>query len=213
MTKVKEILLVGGGGHCRSCIDVIESLPEYKIVGIIDAAKKLGQQVFSYTVIGTDADLTSLREKYDYAFLTLGQIHNNELRQKLFAKLLKLNFVLPSIVSQSAYVSKHAELGVGTIVMHKAIVNAGARIGDNVIVNTRALIEHDSTVGNHCHIATSATVNGDVNIQDNVFVGSNACIVQGVKLASHLVIGANATVTKDLKKSGTYVGSPCKRIS
>ena len=31
-----KILLVGGGGYCRSVIDVIEQESRYKIVGIID---------------------------------------------------------------------------------------------------------------------------------------------------------------------------------
>ena len=37
--KQKEILLLGGGGHCRSVIDVIESDKKYYISGIIDLKK------------------------------------------------------------------------------------------------------------------------------------------------------------------------------
>ncbi len=33
---MKEIILVGGGGHCKSVIDVIEQEAKYKIAGIID---------------------------------------------------------------------------------------------------------------------------------------------------------------------------------
>ena len=31
-----EIILVGGGGHCKSCIDVIEAEGRFIIKGIID---------------------------------------------------------------------------------------------------------------------------------------------------------------------------------
>ena len=31
-----EILLVGGGGHCKSVIDVIEQEDNYTLVGIVD---------------------------------------------------------------------------------------------------------------------------------------------------------------------------------
>lgn len=35
----RNILLVGGGGHCHSCIDVIEQCCELiKIVGVVDEA-------------------------------------------------------------------------------------------------------------------------------------------------------------------------------
>jgi len=30
-----ELILVGGGGHCKSCIDVIERQGKYRIAGII----------------------------------------------------------------------------------------------------------------------------------------------------------------------------------
>ena len=32
----KSIVLIGGGGHCKACIDVIEVEGKYNIIGIID---------------------------------------------------------------------------------------------------------------------------------------------------------------------------------
>jgi hypothetical protein len=32
---LKLILLLGGGGHCRACVDVIEAEAKYQIVGIV----------------------------------------------------------------------------------------------------------------------------------------------------------------------------------
>ena len=37
---MKKIILIGGGGHCKSCIDVIENGNQYKIVGVNDKKKK-----------------------------------------------------------------------------------------------------------------------------------------------------------------------------
>jgi len=33
---MKPIILIGGGGHCLSCIDVIEQTGLYQIIGILD---------------------------------------------------------------------------------------------------------------------------------------------------------------------------------
>ena len=33
---MKNIVLIGGGGHCKSCIDVIEMEKKYKILGLVD---------------------------------------------------------------------------------------------------------------------------------------------------------------------------------
>ena len=33
---VSKLILIGGGGHCHACIDVIESTQKFQIIGIID---------------------------------------------------------------------------------------------------------------------------------------------------------------------------------
>ncbi len=40
----ENIILVGGGGHCKSCIDVIEQENSFSIVGIVDISEKLGKK-------------------------------------------------------------------------------------------------------------------------------------------------------------------------
>ncbi|HQB08035.1 MAG TPA: acetyltransferase, partial [Rectinema sp.] len=39
---MKDIILIGGGGHCRSVIDVIELGNEFRIIGIIDKEENIG---------------------------------------------------------------------------------------------------------------------------------------------------------------------------
>jgi len=36
----KKIILVGAGGHCASCVDVIEKENKYQIYGLEDKKKK-----------------------------------------------------------------------------------------------------------------------------------------------------------------------------
>ena len=45
MNKKEEIILIGGGGHCKSCIDIIEQEGIYSIKGIIDLPEKKGQKI------------------------------------------------------------------------------------------------------------------------------------------------------------------------
>ena len=61
----QNIILIGGGGHCKSCIDVIEEEGKYKIVGILDKPDKLNEEVLSYKIIGNDDDIKSLAKKYN----------------------------------------------------------------------------------------------------------------------------------------------------
>jgi len=191
---MKKILLIGGGGHCKSCIDVIEQQGVYEIAGIIDKSSELGKKILDYTVIGTDDDLPSLRNEFDYAFVTVGQIRTADLKIKLYSLLKKLDFNIPFIVSPLAYVSKHAKISQGTIVMHHALVNAGSIVGEDCIINTKALIEHDAIIGNHCHISTGAIINGGIVVSNECFIGSLATTKQYVEIAEKSFIKAGSVV-------------------
>lgn len=168
-----SIILIGSGGHCKSCIDIIEQENKYSIAGIIDKNRST-KSVLGYSILGNDADLIELKTSYDYALITIGQIESPDIRIQLFNHLKLLGFKLPTITSSRAYISKHAQLGEGTIVMHDAFINASAVIGNNCIINTKALIEHDVVIEDNCHISTGAIINGGTILKNGTFIGSNA---------------------------------------
>ena len=51
-----------------------------------------------------------------------------------------------------------------------------------------------STVGNMC------------------LIGAGAIVVDKISICDNAIIGAGSVVIQDIKDSGTYVGSPAKRI-
>ena len=199
---MKEIVLVGGGGHCRSCIDLIEEQGQYRIAGIVDRPEKQGTAVMGYAVIGDDNDLPDLVSQYPCFLVTVGQIRSPEPRKSLFQRLRKLGAKLPPIVSPRAHVSRHARLGDGTVVMPFALVGPQAVVGENCIINTRALVEHDVVIGDHCHLATGALVNGGVTVGDVVFIGSGAVVRETVAIGSKTVIGCGVTVRHAIENEG-----------
>ena len=174
-----ELILIGAGGHAHACIDVIEQHGGYQIAGLIGMPDEMYDHHLGYAVIGTDGDLPELAKTIPYALITVGQIKTPAQRIRLYQQVVALGFQLPIIIAPSAYVSRHASIGAGTIVMHDAIVNTGACLGKNCIINTRALIEHDATVADHCHISTGAIINGDTVIGSGSFVGSGSIIKEG----------------------------------
>ena len=187
---MKNIILIGGGGHCKSVIDVIEQEKKYKISGIVDKEEFLGTKILGHKVIGNDLDLECLVKKFKYALITVGHIKSANLRIKLFKLAKKAGFILPSIISPNSYVSKHSKIGEGTVVMHHAIINANTFIGDNCIVNSKALIEHDCSILNHCHISTNTTINGGVEIGSECFIGSNVTTKENIKIKKNKFIKA-----------------------
>jgi sugar O-acyltransferase (sialic acid O-acetyltransferase NeuD family) len=208
----EEIILIGGGGHCKSCIDVIEKENKFRIAGIVDVKDRIFQKVLSYEIIACDEDLKKLTKKYKNFFLTIGQINNVEKRREKFTFLKSLDVKFPVIISPLAYTSKYSFVDEGTIIMHKAFVNANVKIGKNCIINTNAIIEHDSQIGDNCHISTASVVNGECNIGDGTFIGSNSVIFNNVNIIENTIIGAGSVVVRSIDESGVYVGNPAKKI-
>jgi sugar O-acyltransferase (sialic acid O-acetyltransferase NeuD family) len=191
---VKNIILIGGGGHCRSVIDVIEQERQFEIAGIVDKPELFESNIQGYSVIGNDSDLDSLAKKYQYALITLGQIKSPLVRIKLFNKAIQAGFIMPNIISPNSYVSKYSTIGKGTIVMHNAMINANVTIGDNCIINSKALIEHDCLISEHCHISTNTTINGDVIVKPRCFIGSGAIIKESALIGENSFIKAGSLV-------------------
>jgi len=213
MENKPGIILIGGGGHCKAVIDVIESEGKFEIAGIIDKPEKIGQRLLNYSYIGCDEDIKNLSLKYSIFFITVGQIKSNYVRVKLYNQLKEMGLILPVILSPRAYISKYSKIGESTVIMHHAIINSDTIIGKNCIVNSCSLIEHDVIVGDHSHISTAVTINGGCTIGNRVFIGSSSVISNNVDIANDTIIGAGSVVMKSLPEKGTYLGNPIKRIN
>lgn len=186
----EKIILIGGGGHCHSVIDVIEQINKYEIIGIVDTKENIGKKVLNYEVIACDDDLEIIFETCKNAIITVGQIASNKIRVKIYNKLKQIGFNLPVIISPFAYVSKHSIIEEGTVIMHHALINANVKIGKNCIINTKALIEHDCIVEDNCHISTASTINGGVIVKENSFFGSNSTSKQGIEIDGFIKAGS-----------------------
>jgi len=181
---MNDLYLIGGGGHCKSCIEVIEEAGDFKIKGIFDLPEKVGEKILGYEIIGSDKELEEYKSKDNYFLITLGQIKSSALREKYFN--MDLHFA--TVISPRAHVSKYAKVGKGSIVMHDAFINAGAEVGSNCIINTKSLIEHDVKIGDHCHISTAAIVNGDCIVEDRCFIGSNSVLKNNITVPKNTIV-------------------------
>lgn len=203
----RPLILIGGGGHCKSVIEVAESAG-YEIKGILDMPNEIGKDVLpGHKVIGTDDEIPQYVEECDF-IITVGFIKNPALRIKLYNKVKEAGGKLATIIASTAHVSKYAELGEGSVIMHYAFVNAGAKIGDNCIINTFVNIEHDAEVGNQCHISTGTMVNGECKIRENCFIGSQSVCANCIEIGSDIIVGAGSVISKSIRMKGIYAGYP-----
>ena len=195
---MKDLICIGGGGHCKSVIDVAESAG-FRIKGILDIPELVGTTVLGYPIIGTDDQIEEYINNSVF-IVTVGHIKDVTLRIKLHQKITGLGGTLATIIASTAHVSKYAQLGEGSVIMHKAIVNADAIIGRGCIINTFANIEHDAQVGDYCHVSTGAIVNGNCIVGSGTFLGSQSVMVNGIEIVDGCVIGAGTLIRKSIKE-------------
>ena len=202
----KKLILVGGGGHCKSVIDVAESAG-FQIQGILDVPENVGNKVLDYSIIGTDDQIPDFVN--DALFIvTVGHIKDAALRIKLHKKIVDAGGTLATIVASTAHVSKYAQIGEGSVIMHQAVVNADAIIGKGCIINTFANIEHDAKIGDYCHISTGAMINGNCVVGKETFFGSQSVMVNGIEITAGCVIGAGSLIRRNITQKGIYSGNP-----
>lgn len=202
----KPLVLVGGGGHCKSVIEAAESAG-YSILGVLDMPEEVGKIILSTKVIGTDDDIPAYVGKAEFV-ITVGFIKNPATRIKLYNRIKEAGGKFATIVASTAYVSKYAVIGEGTVVMHHAFVNAGVKVGRNVILNTFANIEHDAEIGDQCHISTGTMVNGDCKVGNNCFIGSQSVLANGITIGDDTIVGAGSLIRKSISEKGIYSGNP-----
>ncbi|UXX80606.1 acetyltransferase [Reichenbachiella carrageenanivorans] len=208
----KDIVLIGGGGHCHAVIDVIETTGLFNIVGILDKPELHETHVLGYKVIGNDSDIPKLIEKYQHFVITVGHIKNANTRIELYNKVKSVGGTFPTIISPLSHIGKGATIGDGTVIMHHALINANVKLGINNIINTKALIEHDTVINHHNHISTNTVINGNCIIKNATFIGSGTIVNQGIKIVSNAIVGAMSLVNRNIDTRGTYTGIPIKMI-
>jgi sugar O-acyltransferase (sialic acid O-acetyltransferase NeuD family) len=209
---MEELVIVGGGGHSKVVISIIQKLADYRILGYTDL--KDNGPVLGVQYLGSDVELALLaadRQKL-CSVLAVGQVGLGKTRHDLFRRLRALNLCFPPIISPDAIVSEHAHCGEGTIVMDGAVINAGASVGTGSIVNTNSTIEHDSILSDWVHVAPGATICGGVKIGEFSMIGAGATVIEGVEITAGCVIGAGATVVRNIMEPGVYVGCPVRQL-
>lgn len=191
---MEDLVLVGFGGHAKSVADCIEREGKYHIVGYTDIVDHKSQ----YNYLGDDEVLKTVFESgVKFAAIGIGYIGKGSIRNRLYALLKNIGFVLPVISDSSSIISNTADIGEGTFIGKGAIVNAEASVGKMAIINTKALIEHECVVGDFTHVAVGAVLCGQVKIGSNSFVGANATIIHCQGIPANSIVPAGVTVRKN----------------
>ncbi|MDD5067925.1 MAG: acetyltransferase [bacterium] len=214
---MKKIILIGGGEHCRVILSVFSRsrkklYPGFHIHGIIDRPENVGKKISGVKIIGTDKDLGKLRNKVDYALISIGATGNNTSRRKLYQHVKKIGYQFFILRSVNAIIDESTEIGEGSVIMPGVVINCGTCIGKNVIINTGAVIDHDCRIGDHVHIAPGVTLSGGVSVEADTHIGTGASVIQHVQIGKNCLIGAGSVVVNNVPANVVAYGNPCRQV-
>jgi sugar O-acyltransferase (sialic acid O-acetyltransferase NeuD family) len=209
LAKSDSIVIIGFGGHAKSCLDVAKSLGKRVpfLVGIPDCPREVG----GIRVFQPEEALSELRATgVDQVFVAVGE---NYIRQELFEFWTQNGFHMPALISPYAQVSSSAVITDGTVVMPNSFVGPSAQVDIGSIVNTSSVVEHDCKVGQFAHVAPNACLLGGVEIGERVLVGAGSVVLPKVVITNSVTVGAGSVVITNIENPGTYVGTPVRKVN
>jgi FlaA1/EpsC-like NDP-sugar epimerase len=84
---MENIALIGSSGHAKVIIDIVEKQGVYRIVGLIDTFRAVGEETLGYRVIGAEFDLPRLAQEHDLKGCVVA-IGDNNARSKVVSKIV-----------------------------------------------------------------------------------------------------------------------------
>lgn len=209
----ETVLIVGSSGHSKVIIDIFEKEDKYKILGLLDAYRNIGEETLGYKVVGKEENLPDLLSENPNCKLFIA-IGDNWIRQKVVNKIIDIipNIDFASTIHPSAQIGKNVRIGKGVAIMAGAIINSNTIIEDFIIINTKASIDHDSKMSKFSSLAPNVTTGGNVSIGEFSAISIGATIKHGISIGEHTVIGAGALLLKNCGDNLIMYGFPAKEI-
>jgi sugar O-acyltransferase (sialic acid O-acetyltransferase NeuD family) len=201
------VVMLGGGGHCRECLDIVELEGKFRVLGIVDSRARIGEELAGYPILGDNSRLdVFLANGLKYLVLAYGLAGEQAARGRHFRQLSAKGFDFPTLVHPGAAVNRRAKLGRGVQVMAGAMVGSGAVVGDAGIVNSNAVVSHDCHLADNVHVAPGALLAGRVEIGPDTVIGMGATVYLRVRVGSGVIVKNGANLFADVPDGLTVGG-------
>lgn len=213
---MKDIAIYGAGGFGREVACLInrinkENGVQWNLIGFFDDVHPAGDKNEYGTVLGNMSTLNSWEKPLSVAFGIGSPKAVSMLHSKIHNELIDF----PNLISpDTIFLDKaNVRMGNGNIICSRCLISCNTDIGNFNILNSYITVGHDCKIGDYNAVMPAARISGSVNIGNRNFIGVNAVILQYMSISDDTVIGASSVVLRNIKKQGTYVGNPAKKIT
>ena len=161
--KKKKLIIIGAGGHSKSCLEVVESSKEYKVVGFIDN-RKITNSFYKKFKIYKEGDLEKIFKIVKNVHIGIAHIKSPSLRIKLFNCKIGYNTIInsKSLIEHDSVIGNHCHIATGVI------INGNCTIGNNSFVGSGAIIFNNVSIGNNCIVGSGKIIKK--NLEDGAFI-------------------------------------------
>lgn len=202
---MKRLAILGASGHGKVVADTAEYYDWQ--VEFFDDAWPEQQRNGAWPVVGDTMALLVGLERFDGILVAIG---DNRIRRSKLLELQAAGARLITLIHPSASLSRHACLGIGSVVLAGVVVNADVRIGLGAILNTGCSVDHDCLLGEVVHVSPGARLAGGVRVGDLSWIGIGASVRQLVRIGGGVMVGAGAVVIADVPDGVTVAGVPAR---
>ncbi|HAS6628215.1 acetyltransferase [Vibrio parahaemolyticus] len=201
--------ILGASGHGKVVAEIAE-LTGYTNIEFFDDRWPELQNVEHWPVKGNSETLLKVASHFNLTVIAIG---NNEVRLEK-QKLLSIAGAKFSVLEHPrATISRHSQLGVGTVVMAGAVINPFVKVGKACIINTASTIDHDCSLADGVHVSPGCNLAGGVTVGEGTWLGIGSQVKQLISIGAGVTVGAGATVVNRVPDFQTVVGTPAQLVN
>jgi sugar O-acyltransferase (sialic acid O-acetyltransferase NeuD family) len=206
------LILVAASGLAREVLSMLESIPQFSVVGILDDEPSLrGTSIRGNPILGP-LDAVA---RYPEAQLLLCAGRGSA-RRHIFERLAALGVEdgrYATVTDPSAAVSGTCSIGAGSILLAQSALTTDVRLGRHVVVMPNATLTHDNVLEDFATICAGVSLGGSVTIGAAAYIGMNASVRERVIVGPDSTVGMAACVLNDIPAGEVWAGVPARSLT
>lgn len=143
----KNLLILGAGEFGEVVREIAEEIGEYSKIEFLDD--------LAICALGKLDEYARFTDEFSDAIVA---IDDPFLRMKYTEKIHECGYYVPIMVHPTAFVSRSAKIGMGTVIEPLAVVNTASKVGVACILAPSATVNHHATVCDAVHLGANSTV-------------------------------------------------------
>lgn len=206
---MKELIIIGAGGHGRDIRSIVRYSQEwfdlYNFFGFLDDDPEKES-------LGPISSYTKYMSQHGDALRYIVGVNDPVVRRKIVNYMDSIHAIPATLVHSTAIIGPKCYVGSGSVLGPYSVLTVDVHIGRHVHLNTSASINQGSVIGDYCTLSPGVKVCGDVHVGHTTYLGANSTVINMKNVGNNVTIGAGGVVVKDVPSDVIAVGVPAKVI-